>query len=109
MEMSRTLFEVKNALKSYETTTLAGVAATLTEVAATLAEAAESLARTAWKLHEMSCEEWMDAEEAAAHLKRTPKAFEIVIAKGEIPKHHLTERGILFSRKELLDEWLIGR
>ncbi len=101
MEMSRTLSEVKDVLKSYETTTLAGVAATL-------AEAAESLARTARKLHEMSCEEWMDAEEAAAYLKRTPKAFEKVIAKGEIPKHHLTERGILFSRKEL-DEWLIGR
>ncbi len=56
----------------------------------------------------MSREEWMDAEEAAAYLRRTPKAFEKVVAKGEIPKHYLTERGILFSRKEL-DEWLMGR
>ncbi len=101
MEMSRTLSEVKNALESYETTALA-------DVAATLAEVAESLARTASVLREISPEEWMDAEEAAAYLKRTPKAFEKVIAKGEIPKYHLTERGILFSRKEL-DEWLMGR
>ncbi len=50
----------------------------------------------------------MDAAASSAYLKRTPKAFEIVIAKGEIPKHHLTERGILFSRKEF-GEWLIGR
>jgi Helix-turn-helix domain len=99
--MARTLSEVKDALRSYESTALAGVAATL-------AEAAESLARTSRELHEMSREEWMDAEAAASYLKRTPKAFEKVIAKGEIPKHYLTERGILFSRKEL-DEWLMGR
>ncbi len=100
-EVARTLSEVKDALRSYETTALAGLAATL-------AEAAESLARTARVLHEMSREEWMDPDAAASYLKRTPKAFEKVIAKGEIPKHYLTERGILFSRKEL-DEWLMGR
>jgi excisionase family DNA binding protein len=50
----------------------------------------------------------MTAEEAAAYLKRTPKAFEKIVAKGEIPRHYLTERGILFSRKEL-DEWLMER
>jgi hypothetical protein len=43
----------------------------------------------------------------SGYLKRMPKTFEIV-AKGEIPKHYLTERGILFFRKEL-DEWLTGR
>jgi hypothetical protein len=79
MEMSRTLSEVKNALKSYETTALAGVAATLAEVA-------ESLARTARVLKEISPDEWMDTEEAAAYLRRTPKAFEKVVAKGNIPK-----------------------
>ncbi len=47
-------------------------------------------------------------EEAAAYLKKTPKAFEKIVAKGEIPKHYITERGILFSRKEL-DEWLMER
>jgi hypothetical protein len=46
--------------------------------------------------------------EAEAYLKKTPKAFEKIVAKGEIPKHYLTERGILFSRKEL-DEWLLER
>lgn len=50
----------------------------------------------------------MTAEEAARYLKRTPKAFEKVAAAGEIPKHYLTERGILFSHKEL-DEWLMAR
>jgi excisionase family DNA binding protein len=51
---------------------------------------------------------WLTFEEAAWYLKRTPKAFEKIVAKGEIPKHYLTERGILFSRKEL-DEWPMGR
>ena len=67
--MARTLSEVKDALLRYEMTTLAGVAATL-------AEAAESLAHTARELHELCAEEWMDAEEAAAYVRRTPKAFE---------------------------------
>jgi predicted HTH domain antitoxin len=42
----------------------------------------------------------------AAYLKKTPKAFEKVLARREIPEHYPTERGILFSPKEL-DEWLI--
>jgi hypothetical protein len=46
--------------------------------------------------------------EGGSLLKRTPKAFEEVVAQGEIPKHYITERGILFSRKEL-DEWLMKR
>ncbi len=93
--------EARDALRGYEVTALAGVAATL-------AEAAESLARTARELREMAPDEWMDAEQCAAYLKRTPKAFEKVVARGEIPKHYLTDRGILFSRKEL-DKWLMGR
>ena len=100
-EIARQLSEVKDALRTYETTALA-------DVAAMLAEAAQSLASTACELHEMSREDWMDAEEAAAYLRRSPKAFEKVVAKGEIPKHYLTERGILFSRKEL-DLWLLER
>ena len=60
------------------------------------------------ELKEISPDEWMDAEGAAAYLKRTPKAFEKVVAKGDIPKHYVTERGILFSRKEL-DECLMER
>ena len=45
---------------------------------------------------------------AAAYLKRTPQAFQKIMAKGEIPKHYVTERVILFNRKEL-DECLLGR
>lgn len=101
VETARALSEAREALKNYETAALA-------DVAATLAEAAESLARTARELKEAGYDEWMDAEQAAAYLKRTPKTFRNIVAAGEIPKHYLTERGILFSRKEL-DEWLMSR
>ncbi len=101
VEMARALAEAREVLKDYETSALA-------DVAATLAEAAESLARTARELKDASYDEWMDAEQAAAYLKRTPKTFRNIVAAGEIPRHYLTERGILFSRKEL-DEWLINR
>jgi hypothetical protein len=101
VEVARALTEAREALRGFETSALAGIAATLAGVA-------ESLARTARELHEMRSDEWMDFDQAAAYLRRTPKAFEKVVAKGEIPKHYLTERGILFSRKEL-DEWLTGR
>lgn len=75
-----------------------------------IAEMAESLARTARELKGISPDEWwLTFEEEAAYLKKTPKAFvEKVVVRGEIPKHYPTERGILFSRKEL-DGWLIGR
>ena len=98
---ARELGEAKRILEGVEATALSCVAQML-------AETAESLARTARELREMSPDEWMDAEGAAAYLKRTPKAFEKVVAKGDIPKHYVTERGILFSRKEL-DEWLLER
>ena len=101
MGTARELGETKRILEGIEATALSGVAQML-------AETAESLARTARELKEMSPDEWMDAEGAAAYLKRTPKAFEKIVAKGEIPRHYLTERGILFSRKEL-DEWLLKR
>ncbi len=99
--MARALSEAREALKGYEASALA-------EVAATLAEVAESLARTTRELREAGYDEWMDADQAAAYLKRTPKTFRNIVAAGEIPRHYLTERGILFSRKEL-DEWLINR
>ena len=50
----------------------------------------------------------MDANQATAYLNRTPKTFMNIVAFSEIPKNYLTERAILFSRKEL-DEWLINR
>ncbi len=101
VEMARALAEAREVLKDYEASALA-------DVAATLAEVAESLARTSRELRDLSPNEWMDAEEAAVYLKRTPKTFRNIVAAGEIPRHYLTERGILFSRKEL-DEWLINR
>ena len=101
VEMARALAEAREVLKDYEASALA-------DVAATLAEVAESLARTSRELRDLSPNEWMDAEEAAVYLKRTPKTFRNIVAAGEIPRHYLTERGILFSRKEL-DEWLIKR
>jgi hypothetical protein len=100
--MARALAEAREVLKDYEASALA-------EVAATLAKAAESLARTSRELRDLSPNEWMAAEEAAVYLKRrTPKTFRNIVAAGEIPRHYLTERGILFSRKEL-DEWFINR
>jgi excisionase family DNA binding protein len=101
VEMARALAEAREVLKDYEASALA-------DVAAMLAEVAESLARTSRELRDLSPNEWMDAEEAAVYLKRTPKTFRNIVAAGEIPRHYLTERGILFSRKEL-DEWLINR
>lgn len=54
VETARALSEAREALKGYEASALA-------DVAATLAEAAESLARTARDLKEASYDEWMDA------------------------------------------------
>jgi hypothetical protein len=101
VETAKALAEAREALKGYETSALA-------DVAAMLAQTAESLARTARDLREASYDEWMDADQAAAYLKRTPKTFRNIVATWEIPRHYLTERGILFSRKEL-DEWLMSR
>ena len=101
VETANTLSEAREALEGYETSALA-------DVAAMLAQTAESLARTVRDLREAGYDEWMDADQAAYYLKRTPKTFRNRVAAGEIPKHYLTERGILFSRKEL-DEWLINR
>jgi excisionase family DNA binding protein len=101
VESGKALAEAREALKGYETSALA-------DVAAMLAQTAESLARTARDLREVGYDEWMDAEQAAAYLKRTPKTFRNIVAAGEILKHYLTGRGILFSRKEL-DEWLMSR
>ena len=101
METARALSEVRSILQSYETTALAGVAATLAEVA-------ESLARAARELKEISPDEWMDAEGAAAYLKCTPKAFQKMVAREGIPKHYLSARLTRYNRAEL-DEWLLGR
>ncbi|MCA1717425.1 MAG: helix-turn-helix domain-containing protein [Actinobacteria bacterium] len=40
-------------------------------------------------------DEWLTFEEAAAYLKKTPKAFEKIVAKGEIPHHYQIRAGYL--------------
>jgi hypothetical protein len=100
VEVARALTEAREALRGFETSALAGIAATF-------AEAAESLARTARELHEVSGEEWMDAEQCAAYLKRsTRKQWETIAPI--LPRHYVTERGILYNRREI-DEWLTAR
>lgn len=99
VEVTRTLEEARDALRGYEVTALAGVAAAL-------AEAAESLARTTRELHEMRCEEWMDADQMRSYLRRTPKQWERIAPT--LPRHYVTERRILYNRREI-DEWLMGR
>jgi hypothetical protein len=101
VETVRALSEAREVLSSYEASALAGVAETLSEVA-------ESLARTSRELKEISPDEWMDADQAAAYLKKSPKTFRNIVAAEDVPRHYLTERGVLFSRKEL-DEWLMSR
>lgn len=88
-------------LQGYEASALAGVAETLAGVA-------EILERTSRDLREASQDEWMDADETAAYLKKTPKTFRNIVAAENVPRHYLTERGVLFSRKEI-DEWLLRR
>ena len=88
VEVARTLEEARDALRGYEVTALAGVAATL-------AGAAESLASTARELHEMRGEEWMDAEQMRSYLSRTPKQWERIAPT--LPRHYVTERGILYN------------
>ena len=99
--MAKALAEAREALKGYETSALA-------DVAAMLAQTAESLARTARDLREAGYDEWMDADQAAASTKRTPKTLRILLAGGESPKVLFTESRMYLRRKEL-DEWLINR
>lgn len=99
MEVARTLSETREALRQFETSALADVARTLSEVA-------ESLAHTTRELAVVGREEWVDAEGARLHLKRTRKQFEKIAP--QLPRHYLSERGILYNVREL-DEWLMSR
>jgi hypothetical protein len=100
VETARKLGEARRILEGVEATALGGVEQMLTETA-------ESLVMAACELKGVSPDEWLTFE-AAAYLKKTPKAFEKIVARGEIPRHYLTERGIIFPRKEL-DEWPLER
>jgi multidrug resistance efflux pump len=97
--MAKTLSETREALRQFETSALADVARTLSEVA-------ESLARTHAEIAAARREEWVDAEGARLHLKRTRKQFERIAPL--LPRHYISERGILYNVREL-DEWLMDR
>ena len=95
------LAAARRVLENMEAETLAGVAHLL-------ADAAESLARTIEAMRAVQPGEWMDHDQAAAYLNRTPGAFKELVRTESIPKHYLSERGILYNRAEL-DAWLMGR
>ena len=99
VEVARTLSDTREALRQFETSALADVALTLSEVA-------ESLAQTTRELAVIGREEWVDAEGARHHLKRTRKQFERIAP--HLPRHYVSERGILYNVREL-DEWLMDR
>jgi len=98
-EVAKTLSETREALRQYETSALADVAQILSDVA-------ESLAHTTRDLVVVGREEWLDAEGARRHLKRTRKQFERIAP--HLPRHYVSERGILYNVREL-DEWLMNR
>lgn len=101
VEVSRDIAAVRDVLRGAEERTLV-------EVAGVLAEAAESVARTVESVRATQPAEWMDSKQAARYLGKSPDSFEKVVARGEVPRHYLTERNILFSRTEL-DAWLMSR
>ena len=91
--------EARDTLLHFETSTL-------TDMAQTLSEITKSLAQTIAELVATRREEWLDAEGARLHLKRTKKQFERIAP--QLPRHYVSERGILYNVREL-DEWLMSR
>jgi hypothetical protein len=98
-EVARTLSETREVLRQFETSALADVARTLSKIA-------ECLAQTTRELSAVRREEWVDAEGARLHLKRTRKQFERIAPR--LPRHYVSERGILYNVREL-DAWLMSR
>lgn len=98
-EMARTLSETRETLRQFETSALVDVARTLSEIT-------ESLAQTTADLAATRREEWVDADGARLHLKRSRKQFERIAPR--LPRHYVSERGILYNVREL-DEWLMER
>jgi predicted DNA-binding transcriptional regulator AlpA len=103
--LSETAWELREArliLEGVETQVLVGVARML-------AETAESLARTAERLEATRPTEWMDTKQTAAYLAgKTKDSFDKIMVTTDIPRHYITERGILFNRAEV-DAWIMKR
>ena len=98
-EVAKALSEARDTLRHFETSAL-------TDVAHTLSDITEKLAQTTAELAATRREEWVDAEGARLHLKRTKKQFERIAP--QLPRHYVSERGILYNVREL-DEWLMSR
>jgi hypothetical protein len=99
--LSHEIRDARAVLDGLEARALAGVAQTLTQ-------AADSLAQTAERLEALNPDELMDADECAVFLRKTRKAFDHLLATTDLPRHYVTERGILFSRREVY-EWVLDR
>jgi hypothetical protein len=97
----RLLQDQREALQTFETTALAGIAAQL-------AQATEHLVATAERLERMQPVEWMDLDQAAVHVGISPGSFANTVTSEGIPKHYFTDRKPKFSRQEL-DAWLMAR
>ncbi|WP_119065841.1 hypothetical protein [Rubrobacter indicoceani] len=91
---TKKLSEIRDSLRDLE-------ASALSQIAASLSETAESLSNTARELHEMRREEWMDSEQARNYLKQSERTWKRIALK--LPRHYVTERGILYSKRELDD------
>lgn len=101
VDATREIAAVREALSGLETQAVIGAVRVLSDVA-------ESLAWTTETMRAMQPAEWMTHEQAAAYLQRTPGAFKELVRTEDVPKHYLSERGILYSRAEL-DAWLMSR
>lgn len=101
-ELAGDLRKSREVLQSVEAQALAGVANVLVRTTG-------QLAHVAGKLHELSPDEWMTPEQAAAHVGATSKeSFEKIAVSEGIPRHRLATRLVRYSRKEI-DEWLMSR
>ena len=100
IEVTRSLEDAREILRSFEGTALVGVAAQLST-------AAENLAKTAEVLHRTRPGLWVDRESIRAHLAgRTEDQFEKIAS--EVPKHYHSERVAIYNVLEV-DEWVMGR
>ena len=99
--LSHEIRDARAVLDGLEARALAGVAETLTQ-------AANSLAQTAERLEALNPNDLMDADECAVFLRKTRKAFDHLLATTDLPRHYVTERGILFSRREVYG-WVLDR
>ena len=99
--LSHEIRDARAVLDGLEARALAGVAETLAQVA-------DSLAHTAERLEALNPDELMDADECAVFLRKSRKAFDHLLATTDLPRHYVTERGILFSRREVY-EWVRDR